>query len=108
MRPAACRGWSLQGRVGSALDPTIVATLVSPTDYGPVGRLSERERTVLELMARGLTNTGIVTRFVVSERTNEAHIRHILTKLDIPKAKTSRRFVTSTRRPIGECAQSNQ
>jgi DNA-binding NarL/FixJ family response regulator len=68
---------------GSALDPTVVASLVAPTDRGPVGQLSDRERGVLELMAQGLTNAGIAKRLFVSERTVEAHIRHILTKLDI-------------------------
>lgn len=78
---------------GSALDPTVVASLVSPLDHGPVGRLSERERGVLELMAQGLTNTGIANRLVVSERTVEAHIRHILTKLDIPESEDGHRRV---------------
>jgi DNA-binding NarL/FixJ family response regulator len=78
---------------GSALDPTVVASLVSPTDHGPVGRLSERERGVLELMAQGLTNTGIANRLVVSERTVEAHVRHILTKLDLAESEDSHRRV---------------
>jgi DNA-binding NarL/FixJ family response regulator len=78
---------------GSALDPTVVASLVSPLDHGPVGRLSERERGVLQLMAEGLTNTGIANRLVVSERTVEAHVRHILTKLDIPESGDGHRRV---------------
>ena len=78
---------------GSALDPTVVASLVSPTDLGPVGRLSERERGVLALMAQGLTNTGIANRLVVSERTVEAHVRHILTKLDLPESEDGHRRV---------------
>ena len=78
---------------GSALDPTVVANLVSPHDHGPLRRLSERERGVLELMAQGLTNTGIATRLVVSERTVEAHVRHILAKLDIPESEDSHRRV---------------
>ncbi len=78
---------------GSALDPTVVANLVSPTDRGPIGRLSERERGVLELMAQGLTNAGIAHRLVVSERTVEAHVRHILTKLDINEREDGHRRV---------------
>jgi DNA-binding NarL/FixJ family response regulator len=78
---------------GSALDPTVVASLVAPTVRGPVGRLSERERGVLELMAQGLTNTGIANRLVISERTVEAHVRHILTKLDIPESEDGHRRV---------------
>ena len=78
---------------GSALDPMVVASLVSPTDDGPVGRLSERERGVLELMAQGLTNAAIANRLVVSDRTVEAHIRHILTKLDIVESEDHHRRV---------------
>ena len=78
---------------GSALDPTVVASLVSPTDHGPVGRLSERERGVLELMAQGLTNTAIANQLVLSERTVEAHVRHILTKLDIAETDDGHRRV---------------
>jgi DNA-binding NarL/FixJ family response regulator len=78
---------------GSALDPTVVANLVSPTDRGPIARLSERERGVLELMAQGLTNAGIAHRLVVSERTVEAHVRHILTKLDIIEREDGHRRV---------------
>lgn len=78
---------------GSALDPMVVANLVTPADTGPVGRLSERERDVLELMAQGLTNAAIAHRLVVSERTVEAHIRHILTKLDITDSEDGHRRV---------------
>jgi DNA-binding NarL/FixJ family response regulator len=78
---------------GSALDPMVVANLVAPANSGPVGRLSERERSVLELMAEGLTNTGIANRLVVSERTVEAHVRHILTKLDIADTDDGHRRV---------------
>jgi DNA-binding NarL/FixJ family response regulator len=39
-------------RGGSALDPQVVASLVSPLAGGPLARLSERERDVLGLMAR--------------------------------------------------------
>ena len=78
---------------GSALDPMVVANLVTPADTGPVGRLSDRERDVLELMAQGLTNAAIAHRLVVSERTVEAHIRHILTKLDITDSEDGHRRV---------------
>jgi DNA-binding NarL/FixJ family response regulator len=78
---------------GSALDPVVVANLVAPADGSPVGRLSERERGVLQLMAEGLTNSGIAARLVVSERTVEAHVRHILTKLDIAETDDAHRRV---------------
>lgn len=78
---------------GSALDPVVVASLVGPTNPGPIGRLSEREHGVLELMAQGLANTAIAKRLVISERTVEAHIRHILTKLDIDDTDDTHRRV---------------
>jgi DNA-binding NarL/FixJ family response regulator len=78
---------------GSALDPMVVASLVTPASGGPVGRLSERERDVLELMAQGLANTAIANRLVISERTVEAHVRHILIKLDISDNEDGHRRV---------------
>lgn len=78
---------------GSALDPAVVARLVAPATGGPLDRLSERERTVLELMAEGLTNTGIAQRLVVSERTVEAHVHHVLVKLDLPDGGDNHRRV---------------
>jgi DNA-binding NarL/FixJ family response regulator len=83
------------GRVaagGSALDPKVVAKLVAPA-AGPLARLSERERRVLELMAEGLTNTGIAHRLVLSDRTVEAHVRHLLLKLDIRDSDEGHRRV---------------
>ena len=78
---------------GSALDPQVVASLVSPVAGGALARLSDRERAVLDLMAQGLTNVGIANRLVVSERTVEAHVRHILLKLDIPAREDDHRRV---------------
>jgi len=84
------------GRVasgGSALDPIVVGTLVTAAAGSPLDRLSERERRVLELMAEGLTNTGIAQQLVLSERTVEAHVRHVLLKLDIPESDEGNRRV---------------
>jgi DNA-binding NarL/FixJ family response regulator len=78
---------------GSALDPTVVGKLVMPADGTPLGRLSDRERRVLELMAEGLTNTAIAQRLVLSQRTVEAHVRHVLLKLDIPESDEGNRRV---------------
>jgi DNA-binding NarL/FixJ family response regulator len=78
---------------GSALDPKVVASLLSPRVGGPLGELSEREREVLELMAEGLTNSGIAKRLYLSERTIEAHVRHLLMKLDLPESEDGHRRV---------------
>jgi DNA-binding NarL/FixJ family response regulator len=81
------------GRGGSALDPEVVGRLISPGDDEGLGGLSEREREILSLMAEGLTNTGIAKRLVVSERTVEAHVRHVLLKLGIPQSEDGHRRV---------------
>ena len=43
--------------------------------------LTRREREVAELIAAGLSNKDIANRLVISRRTAEAHVEHILTKL---------------------------
>ncbi len=79
---------------GSALDPHVVARLLSPADRGgPLTELSEREREVLKLMAEGLTNSGIAKRLYLSERTVEAHVRHVLMKLELPDGDDTHRRV---------------
>ena len=67
---------------GSALDPAIVATLVDQGVEG-LGSLTSREREVLGLMAEGLTNAGIATRLVLTERTVESHTRSVFMKLGL-------------------------
>lgn len=78
---------------GSALDPEVVATLVTPTGTGALSRLTEREREVLELIAQGQTNAAIAESLVVTERTVEAHVGRILTKLDIGDGAGHRRVL---------------
>jgi DNA-binding NarL/FixJ family response regulator len=75
---------------GSALDPRLVAALLHGS---PLGVLTERERAVLALMAEGLTNAGIARRLLIGERTVEAHVRHVLTKLDVPDGEDGHRRV---------------
>jgi DNA-binding NarL/FixJ family response regulator len=47
--------------------------------------LSEREREVLALIARGCTNREIATRLVISEKTAGHHVSHILDKLGLSR-----------------------
>ncbi|MFD9667966.1 protein kinase [Rhodococcus sp. NPDC059968] len=44
-------------------------------------RLTTRERQVADLIADGLTNQAIAERLVISPRTAQGHVEHILTKL---------------------------
>ncbi|MFD3516849.1 ATP-binding protein [Streptomyces sp. NPDC058657] len=55
---------------------------VSAADRAPsVDHLTRREREVAALIAGGLTNREISERLVISKRTADAHVEHILAKL---------------------------
>jgi DNA-binding NarL/FixJ family response regulator len=43
--------------------------------------LSSREHEVATLVTEGLTNRQIARRLVISERTAQNHVQHVLTKL---------------------------
>ena len=62
-------------------------------DNDPLGSLSDREREVLSLMAEGLSNPAIARRLVVSERTVEGHVRHLLLKLNLAETEDGHRRV---------------
>jgi non-specific serine/threonine protein kinase len=49
----------------------------------PAGKLSPREREVVALIARGLSNREIAATLVISEKTAANHVEHIMTKLDL-------------------------
>ncbi len=48
-----------------------------------VAALTPREREVLDLLARGLSNPEICERLVITEATTKTHVAHILQKLAI-------------------------
>jgi non-specific serine/threonine protein kinase len=57
-------------------------SLVARTPSGPPAtRLTARERQIAGLVAQGLSNKDIASKLVISQRTAETHVEHILTKL---------------------------
>ncbi|MFI5718814.1 protein kinase [Nocardia sp. NPDC051750] len=52
-----------------------------PAASGSAGALTKRERQVADLVAQGLSNKQIAAKLVISQRTAQSHVEHILTKL---------------------------
>jgi DNA-binding NarL/FixJ family response regulator len=55
----------------------------------PFPELSDREREVLDLVARGFDNLTIARRMVLSPKTVRNHVSNVLTKLAIPDRATA-------------------
>ncbi|WP_406090295.1 response regulator [Streptomyces sp. NBC_01013] len=78
----------------SMLDPATTARLLhsvrgpeagSPPEDERLSVLSERERSVLELIGKGLTNRQIAKRLYLSEKTVKNHISRLLGKLGVQR-----------------------
>jgi DNA-binding CsgD family transcriptional regulator len=68
---------------------------LEPREEAPevLSRLTAREREVLELMARGRSNTAIAASMVVTAGAVEKHITNIFQKLDLPACDDDHRRV---------------
>lgn len=79
---------------GSAIDPAIVSTLLSRRRRDdPLGRLTPREREVLELMASGNSDQGIADRLVIPLRAVEKYVSSIFGRLGLPATRSESRRV---------------
>ncbi len=81
------------------LDPAVTRTvterltqLARARAVEPTEPLTEREREVLALVARGHTNKEIAERLVIAEKTARNHISHILEKLNLSRRSEAAAF----------------
>jgi len=81
------------------IGPELVALLVGRRrQHDPIARLSEREREVLGLMARGLSNAALSSELHLSPKTVEGYVSSIFTKLDLaPDQRENRRVLAVLR-----------
>jgi DNA-binding CsgD family transcriptional regulator len=73
---------------------TRLSAVVARVEADP---LSSREREVALLVAEGLSNRDIAERLVLSERTAQNHVQHILTKLGFVNRAQIAAWVSATR-----------
>ena len=78
---------------GTAIDPDVVAQLVSRRRSEPLERLTPREREVLALMAEGRSNAAIAQQLVLTVGAVEKHVANILSKLRLPPSESDHRRV---------------
>ena len=82
------------GRGGSALDPTIISTMLARRRRDdPLALLTPRERQVLELMATGSSNQGIADAMVITVRAVEKYVSSVFDKLGLPSSASESRRV---------------
>ncbi|ALU73407.1 protein kinase (plasmid) [Rhodococcus erythropolis R138] len=67
---------------------------------GPSVELTKRETQVADLVAQGLTNKAIAARLVISQRTAQGHVEHILTKLGYTSRSQIAAWVVEQKRQI--------
>ncbi len=69
---------------GAVIDPEVVRQLLIRTTHGdPLARLTPRERSVLETLAQGHTNTAIAEQLHISLSAVEKNLNAVFDKLDL-------------------------
>jgi DNA-binding NarL/FixJ family response regulator len=74
---------------GPAVAARALAAFSAATPRGPFPELTEREREILDLVAKGLTNQAIASRLVLSDKTVRNHVSNIFMKLRVGDRATA-------------------
>ena len=82
------------------LDALVAEATAEPGD-DQAELLSTREREVIQLVARGLTNVAIARELFISKRTVESHLDHVKQKLGLT---TRNQVMVWTLRESGEAS----
>jgi DNA-binding NarL/FixJ family response regulator len=87
---------------GTAFDPEVVKTLVGAHQRTALDELSERERSVLSLLAEGRSNRAIAKKLYLSTRAVERHVQTIFQKLRLPDTEDDNRRVLAVLALLGQ------
>jgi DNA-binding NarL/FixJ family response regulator len=91
---------------GTALDHEVVAKLLGrPSRADPLAMLTERERSVLALMAEGLSNAAIASRLFLSEGAISKYTTTIFAKLGLAADDDTNRRVRAVLTYLGTDGQ---
>ena len=86
---------------GTAFDPEVVKTLVGGQQRTALDELSDRERSVLSLLAEGRSNRAIGKMLFLSTRAVERHVQTIFQKLRLPDTEDDNRRVLAVLALLG-------
>ncbi len=86
---------------GTAFDPDVVSSLVAGRRRSALDELSERERTVLSLIAEGRSNRAIARQLHLSPRAIERHVQAIFQKLGLADSEDVNRRVLAVLALLG-------
>jgi DNA-binding NarL/FixJ family response regulator len=86
---------------GTAFDPDVVSSLVAGRRGSVLDELSEREHTVLSLIAEGRSNRAIARRLHLSPRAIERHVQAVFQKLGLADSKDDNRRVLAVLALLG-------
>jgi DNA-binding CsgD family transcriptional regulator/pimeloyl-ACP methyl ester carboxylesterase len=79
----------------AAIDEFLQEVLAPDAESGVLGRLSARQREVLQLLARGKSNREIADELVLSERTIERHVSDLYSKIGVRNRAEATGFALS-------------
>ncbi|MGZ3624097.1 MAG: LuxR C-terminal-related transcriptional regulator, partial [Ktedonobacteraceae bacterium] len=81
----------------SLIDANTAKQAMEHLSHPPGSELTEREREVLTLVARGFTNKQIADTLFVTEKTARNHVSHILDKLGLSRRSEAAAFAVEHR-----------
>jgi DNA-binding NarL/FixJ family response regulator len=86
---------------GTAFDPEVVKTLVGGHRRSALEELTDRERSVLALVAEGRSNRAIAKRLYLSSRAVERYVQAIFLKLGLSDSEDDNRRVLAVLALLG-------